>query len=266
MATATGIGIPFVWSGALAADAMSPLKVVCTTPDLASLAQEIGGARVTVLGLAKGPEDPHTLELKPSFSRELDRADLFLQVGLGIENAWLKDLMATVRSPVVRPGGAGYLNLGQGVRPLEGVEGKGIPGTFHEEGNPHYLLDPLEGLKAARAVAKRMGDLRPVWREECARRYSEFRLRLGTWLVGPECARGDDPEALALRIEQAKPAELDVLFKEHGVTGFLGAMVPHRGRAVVGDHDLWPYFARRCGIGILGYLEPSPGCPRRPVT
>lgn len=245
----------------LGAEAGGVLRVVASTPDLESLAREVGGKRVTVLSLAKGPEDPHTVEPKPSFVRELERADLFLQVGLGIENAWLKELMGGVRNAAIRPGGEGNLNLGAGVRALEGVEVEAVPGSFHEEGNPHYLLDPVEGLRVARAIRDKLGVLRPGYRAEFEERYEGLRRRLGEWLVGEECAGHDDIEALAVRLEGVKGAEVEAFRAEHRLGGFLGALLVHRGRMVVGDHDLWPYYARRCGLGILGYLEPSPGVP-----
>jgi len=244
-----------------AAEAAGPLRIVCSTPDLESLVKLVGGRQATVFCFSKGPEDPHTIELKPSFVRELERADLYLQVGLGIENAWLADLMKGVRNTAVKPGGSGNLNLGAGVRPLEGTEGKPVPGTFHEEGNPHYLLDPVEGLKAARAIRDRLITLRPGGKAEFEKGFEDFRMRLGIWLVGGECARNDDIEALALKVETLKPSEAGAFLAEHKLGGFLAALLPHRGRQVVGDHDLWPYYARRCGLEILGYLEPSPGVP-----
>ncbi len=248
-------------TGVRGADPVGPLRVVCSTPDLESLVREIGGARVSAFCFSKGAEDPHTIDLKPSFARELDRADLYAQVGLGIENAWLERLMSTVRNARVKPGQPGNLNLGTRVRGLEGMEAKPLPGTFHEEGNPHYLLDPLEGLRVAAALRDRFAALRPADREEFGRRFDAFRRELGTWLVGEECAGEADFESLVLRVEAADAAGLQKLQKEHALGGFLGALVPYRGRAIVGDHDLWPYFARRCGLLILGYLEPSPGVP-----
>lgn len=247
------------WRAAAAAPA--PLRVVSSTTDLDSLARIVGGPRVTAFSLATGTQDPHELELKPNFIRELDRADLFLQVGLGLENAWLERMMNAVKNPAVKPGQPGNLNLGRGVRPLEGEETEGIPGSFHEEGNPHYLLDPVEGLRAAAEIRDRLAGLRPEWKDEFAQRYEAFRLALGTWLVGAECAKDDDVADLAVKFEQAKGDAFDTLLKEHKLGGHLAALAPHRGRQIVGDHDLWPYFARRFGLEILGYLEPSPGVP-----
>ena len=255
----SGLGVSGL--GGWAAEVPGPMRVVCSTPDLESLVRTVGGGRVVTFCFSKGPEDPHTIELKPSFVRELEKADLYLQVGLGIENAWLADLMKGVRNTEVKPGGAGNLNLGAGVRPLEGTVGKPEPGTFHEEGNPHYFLDPVEGLKSARAIRDRLMKLRPAWTAEFEKNHEGFRLRLGAWLVGEECAKNDDIEALALKVEALKPAEVAGFLAEHKLGGFLAALQPYRGRQVVGDHDLWPYYARRCGLEILGYLEPSPGVP-----
>ena len=36
-------------------------------------------------------------------------------------------------------------------------------------------------------------------------------------------------------------------------------MLPYQGSKVVTDHNLWPYFARRFGIFVAGFLEPKPG-------
>jgi ABC-type Zn uptake system ZnuABC Zn-binding protein ZnuA len=239
----------------------APLRVVSSTTDLDSLVRLVGGPRVTAFSLATGTQDPHELELKPNFIRELDRADLFLQVGLGIENAWLERMMNAVKNPAVKPGQPGNLNFGRSVRRLEGDEAAGIPGSFHEEGNPHYFLDPVEGLRAAGEIRDRLAKLRPEWKDEFAKRHEDFRLALGAWLVGEECAKDDDIAALAVTLEQARGDALTALLREHKLGGHLAALAPHRGRKVVGDHDLWPYFARRFGLEILGYLEPSPGVP-----
>jgi ABC-type Zn uptake system ZnuABC Zn-binding protein ZnuA len=237
------------------------LRLCVSTPDLESLAKEIGGPRVTVFCFSQGPQDPHEIEVRPSFVRELNTAHLYAQVGLGIENAWLKNLLSPVKNEAVKPGGKGNLNVGQFVRPLEGEAGQPIPNSYHEEGNPHYLLDPIEGLKAARALRDHLTQLRPEWKAEFNQRFDQFRLKLTVALAGEECA-GDDIEKLALLFEQARTAaDLKKLHAEHKVGGWLGAMSPHRGKPIVGDHDLWPYFARRCGLEVLGYLEPSPGVP-----
>ncbi|MBM3844745.1 MAG: zinc ABC transporter substrate-binding protein [Verrucomicrobia bacterium] len=246
----------------LTSAAPAPIRVVASTPDLASLTQEVGGERVKVSCLTEGPEDPHTLNVRPGMVRELNSADLFVQVGLGIENAWLKDLLAGVKNNELKPGGKANLNLGQATRLLEGIEREGTPNSFHEEGNPHYLLDPVEGLRAAKTICDRLIVLRPEWASEIEKRHESFQRRLTVLLVGEECAGEKDLDKVLLQFEQAKSrTEIDALLKEHRLGGWMGRMLPHRGTLVVGDHDLWPYFARRYGLSILGYLEPSPGSP-----
>jgi ABC-type Zn uptake system ZnuABC Zn-binding protein ZnuA len=36
-------------------------------------------------------------------------------------------------------------------------------------------------------------------------------------------------------------------------------VMPYSGAKAVADHNLWPYFARRFGISLAGFLEPKPG-------
>lgn len=248
--------------GAAALPAAEPLRVCSSTPDLDRLVRAIGGPRVQTFCFSKGTEDPHEIELKPSFAKELNRADLYLQVGQGIENAWLEKLMRAVTNPAVKPGQKGNLNLGRNVRPLEGEAGKNVPNSFHEEGNPHYFLDPVEGLRAAREIRDKLTELRPEWKAEFAASHDQFRQRLAVALVGEECAKQDDVEKLALEFEKLKDAAaVREFLAHHQVSGWLGAFAAHRGQFIVGDHDLWYFFARRFGLEVLGYLEPSPGVP-----
>jgi len=251
--------------GLLVVDALpaaEPLRVCTSTTDLDSLARIIGGVRVQTFCFSKGNEDPHEIELKPSFAKELNRAELYLQVGQGIENAWLEKLIRTANNEAVKPGKKGNLNLGRAVRPLEGEAGKNTPNSFHEDGNPHYLLDPIEGLRAAREIRDKLSELRPDWKAEFAINHDQFRQRLAVALVGVECKRRDDVEKLAVELERLKDARaVKEFLTQHQIGGWLGAFAAHRGQSIVGDHDLWYFFARRFGLEVLGYLEPSPGVP-----
>ena len=241
-----------------------PLRVAASTPDVASLARQLGGEYVRVFCFTKGPEDPHVVEIFPSLVRELHEAELFMQVGLGIENAWLKDLATRASNERVEPGGPGNLNLGTGVRRLEEGDGPdAVPGSFHEEGNPHYLLDPVEGLKAARLICDRYVKLRPASEEDFEKLHAAFVKAWAELCFGETLAATADLEILedfentdALEEEVARLAKRAQ--SSDGITGLLGSF---RGISIVGDHDLWPYFARRHGFEVLGYLEPSPGVP-----
>ena len=61
------------------------LNVVTSTTDLAALAQEVGGDRISVESIAKGYQDPHSVEAKPSFLLKLTKAALLIVVGLQLE-------------------------------------------------------------------------------------------------------------------------------------------------------------------------------------
>ena len=57
----------FVLAGSLAAPAGAAINVVTTTEDLASIVREVGGDKVSVESIARGYQDPHFVEPKPSY-------------------------------------------------------------------------------------------------------------------------------------------------------------------------------------------------------
>ncbi len=114
--------LSIVWfmfsSAAFLTRAAEPLRLCVSTPDLASIAKEVGGNWVSIFCFSTGPQDPHEIEIRPGFAKELEAAHLYLQAGLGLENAWLKDLMRPVKNSAIKPGGAGNVNAGFDVRAL----------------------------------------------------------------------------------------------------------------------------------------------------
>lgn len=242
----------------------APLRVVVSTPDVKNLAERLGGEHVRVFCLAKGPDDPHVVELLPSFVREIQHADLLIQVGLGLENAWLKDLLTRAGNGRVKPGGPANLNLGTGVWRLEDDDAQpAATGSFHEEGNPHYLLDPVEGLKAARLICDKLVALRPGGKAAFDGLHAKFVRAWAVAFLGEAItARAELGKLEDFENSGALEAYLAGLTRDAKETdGIAGLLAPFQGAAIVGDHDLWPYFARRHGIVVLGYLEPSPGVP-----
>src|SRR5690349_1002987 len=77
----------------------------------AAIAREIGGDNVTVDSIAKGYQDPHFVEPKPSFILKLQKADLLLTVGLQLEIGWLPPLINQSRNAKIQVGGAGYVDM-----------------------------------------------------------------------------------------------------------------------------------------------------------
>ena len=86
--------------------AASKLKVVTATTDLAEFASEVGGDRVEVESIARGYQDPHFVEAKPSFLLKLRRADLLIVVGLQLEIGAVVVGVGKIHVPAgQRPGG-----------------------------------------------------------------------------------------------------------------------------------------------------------------
>ncbi len=248
----------------LAQDAAAPLKVCATVPELGSLVKEIGGNQVAVTVFAKGTENPHFVEAKPSFIKDLSRADLFVQLGLEMERGWAPGLLQNATNGRVLPGAPGFLDASAAITPLEipsGTVDRSL-GDVHPYGNPHYLSDPLNGLKVAALIRDKLAELRPGQKAYFQERYQVFRQKLGTALVGDKLAKKYDFEKLAILYEHGKL--LDFL-KQQGdqalLGGWLGQMLPYYGVKAVADHNIWPYFGHRFGIEVVGFMEPKPGVP-----
>src|SRR5712671_6239103 len=111
------------------------LKVITTLTDLASLTQEVGGDKVDVEALAKGYQDPHFVDPKPSFLLKLRHADLLILVGLDLEIGWLPPLITQSGNGNIQPAAAGYLDASQFAEILEIPQGS----VTRAEGDVHPL-------------------------------------------------------------------------------------------------------------------------------
>ncbi len=243
-------------------DGAAPLKVVATIPDLGALAGEIGGDQVTVSVLAKGTEDAHFVEAKPSFIKLLSQADVYLQVGMELELGYAPLLLQNARNGRILPSGEAHIDCSVAIKPLDvpKVQVDRSMGDVHPFGNPHYLTDPLNGLRVADLIRERLARLRPAKAPYFQSRYDSFRQRIGEALVGKELAKKYDFEKLATLHENGKL--IDFLKKkdeDKQLGGWIGAMAPYMETKVVVDHNLWSYFARRFGFVVLATLEPKPG-------
>ena len=215
----------------LPARAQGKLNVIATTEDLAAIAREVGGDHITVDSIAKGYQDPHFVEAKPSFILKLQRADILVLVGRDLEIGWLPPLIQQSRNSKVQVGADGYLDASLQARILEVPQGQitRAEGDVHPLGNPHYWLDPENGKIVAREIFDRLVRFRPNDRAYFEQRLNDFNSRLG------------DAEKR-----------------------WVAMMAPYKGVKVVTYHRSFPNFAERFGLDIVGYVEPKPGIPPTP--
>jgi zinc/manganese transport system substrate-binding protein len=215
----------------LPARAQGKLNVMATTEDLASIGREIGGDHVTIESIARGYQDPHFVEAKPSFILKLQRADVLIVVGRELEIGWLPPLIQQSRNAKIQPGADGYLDASLNVQILEMPTGQitRAMGDVHPLGNPHYWLDPENGKRVAAAIAAKLSELRSGDKAYFDQRLADFNQRL-----------------------------------DAGEKRWLAAMAPYKGTKVITYHRSFPNFAQRFGLDIIGYVEPRPGIPPTP--
>jgi zinc/manganese transport system substrate-binding protein len=207
------------------------LKIVTSLQDFASIADSIGGDRVETFAIAKGYQDPHFVDPKPSFVLKLNRADLLIAAGLELEIGYLPPLIDQSRNEKVHPGNRGYLDASIGCDILNrptGVVTRAM-GDVHPFGNPHYWTDPNNGRVIARAIAAKLSEVDAAGRSTYQQNLAAFEARL-----------------------TAKDKE------------WMARMAPYVGTKVVTFHDSWPNFAKHFKIDVRGHIEPKPGIPPSP--
>src|SRR5262250_3097649 len=162
------------------AHAQGKLNIVATTEDLAAIAREVGGDHVTVDSIARGYQDPHFVEAKPSFILKLQKADVLILVGRDLEIGWLPPLIQQSRNSKVQVGGSGYLDASLQARILEIPQGEitRAMGDVHPLGNPHYWLDPENGKRIAKEIANKFAQLHANDAAYFQQRLGDFNSRL----------------------------------------------------------------------------------------
>jgi zinc/manganese transport system substrate-binding protein len=211
--------------------AQAKLNVVATTPDLASIAKEIGGDQIELTALAKPTEDPHFVDAKPSFIVKLNHADVVIEGGAELEIGWLPALLDQARNSKIMSGAPGHIFCAKGVPMLD------VPATLdrshgdiHAAGNPHFIIAPSN----AKIVAQNIAD--------------GFALN--------DAKNADSYRANLKKFNDAIDTKLVEWHK---------ALDPFKGQSVVAYHDSWPYFAKEFGLKIDLFLEPKPGIPPTPA-
>src|SRR5256886_6897982 len=140
----------------LTATAQARLNVVATLPDFGAIAEEVGGDKVKVTSIARGTEDQHFVDARPSYIRLLNQADVLIEGGAELEIGWLPPLVNGARNSKILSDAPGHVILLRRIRLLEvptGAVDRSM-GDVHPLGNPHFSLDPANGKIIADALAE----------------------------------------------------------------------------------------------------------------
>jgi ABC-type Zn uptake system ZnuABC Zn-binding protein ZnuA len=200
------------------------VKVVTSLPDLADFTRQIGGENVQVDFIVRGNQNPHFVDVKPSYMLKLKSADVFLMIGMELE-LWAQQIIDGSRNDRLM-----VVDLSRPIRKLE-VPVKVDPsqGDVHRFGNPHYWLDPRNVRVMIEEIVAALVKLSPA-NEQLYRTNAERYLK-----------------------------KLDKKIAEWETT-----MKPHAGSKIITFHKSWTYFANWLGLDVVGQVEPKPGIQPSP--
>lgn len=248
----------------------APVKVVTSLTTYAAIAREIVGERGTVNSIARGDENPHYVQPKPSFLPLLADADLFVTTGLDLE-LWVPALLDKAGNPRVTEGGPGYVAAYTGI-PLLDVPASysRTQGDIHVYGNPHIWTEPLNGVQIARNILTGLKRVSPENAEYFTTREKDFEERIYRALYGEELVTILGGQTLADLDRQGKLFDFlnqrryrgSPLFDRLG--GWLKQGFVYRSKEMACYHKEWDYFSREFGIPCVDYIEPKPGIPPTP--
>jgi len=201
------------------------LNIVTTATDYADIARQIGGDKVDVHSVMKGPENVHNVMAKPTEMVFLNKADLFVHSGLDTE-PWRDNLLRGARNPRVNFGTPGWVDMSNGIELKEVPTGRvgRDQGDIHSYGNPHYTLNPQIAQRMAVTLVKAMMNADPANADLYKENAKKFVLSM---------------------------ADLSKELKEK--------FKPYAGLKVVTFHKAWEYFADAVPIDVAGTIEEKVG-------
>lgn len=213
------------------ARAADKIRVVATITDLKALTEAVGGDLVEVDTLARGNQNPHDLEVRPSLMVKLRRADLIVMNGLELDQ-WAEVVIQGANNPKLVPGAPGRVDASEGILVLEVPKTRvdRSMGDVHPLGNPHYTPDPGMAPAITANILNGLVRVAPQGRAEFER----------------------NRQAFLARLEQAQ-------------AGWTAALAPLKGAKVVVDHGIWTYFLTRFGLVQAATIEERPGIPATPT-
>jgi zinc/manganese transport system substrate-binding protein len=205
----------------------SQVRVIGSIPDYAEIAKEIGGTKVKAESLIKGTQDPHFADALPSHIMKLNKADLLISTGLGLESGWLPALLNNARNKKIQAGSSGYVDASEFVE-LKDVSLKidKSMGDVHPGGNPHFYTAPDQLFKIAQEIKNRLIQIDPAGRDYYEKNWSDFKTKY-----------------------------------ELKVAKWKKSIEPLKGTKVVVYHESWVYLLDWLGFEKVAALEPKPGIP-----
>jgi len=215
----------------LAVSAADKIRVVTTIPDLKALTEEVGAKLVDVESLARGTQNAHELEVRPSLMLKLRRADVLIENGLELDS-WAEVAVQGANNSKIVRGAPGRVDVSRGI-PVLDVPGTRVDrsmGDVHPLGNPHYSLDPGMAPIITQNIVDGLARFAPEHRATFEKNRQAFLARLD--------------EAMAR---------------------WTKALEPLKGAKVVVYHPQWIYILHRFGLNQAAALEDRPGIPASPA-
>jgi ABC-type Zn uptake system ZnuABC Zn-binding protein ZnuA len=212
------------------ARAAEKIRVVATTTDLKALTEAVGGDLVEVDALARGNQNAHDLEIRPSLMVKVRRADLLIMNGLELDG-WAEVVVQGANNPRVIPGAPGRVDASEGILVLEVPHSRvdRSMGDVHPVGNPHYTVDPGMAPAITANILQGLARIAPQHRAAFERNRQDFLRRL-----------------------------------DQAMARWSAILAPFKGAKVIVDHNMWPYFLTRFGLVQAGSVEERPGIPPTP--
>jgi len=212
--------------------AQAKLNVAATLPDFGSIAEAIGGDKITVTSIARGTEDAHFVDARPSFIRVLNKADVLIEGGAELEIGWLPPLVNSARNGKILADAPGHVVLSRGMQLLDvpaGAVDRSM-GDVHPGGNPHYWLDPANAKPMAARLAEVFSQLDAANASSYAENLKKFNATL-----------------------------------DEKLAGWTKQLEPFKGTKVVTYHKSFDYLLKRFGLELAGTIEPKPGIEPSPT-
>ncbi|MBE0595516.1 MAG: zinc ABC transporter substrate-binding protein [Gemmatimonadales bacterium] len=250
--------------------AQRQVRVVATLPTYASIAREITGDLADVQAIARGDEDPHFVNPRPSFAAMIQRADVFIVTGLDLE-LWVPALMDRANNPKVVEGAPGHVTAYAGVKLLDVPETVSrAGGDIHVFGNPHIHTDPINGIIIARNIADGLKRVDPGNAGTYDSNLRSFENRILRRLFGDRLVDMLGAEQLFALARDYKFWDFAKAQSFQGrpladyVGGWLAAGAPFRDQRMVCYHKNWAYLSARFQVTCAMYVEGKPGIPPTP--